>query len=58
MAAPVEALGAIGSVLGIIDFIAGQIPSKPDRGATVRVKLGLGEKGNQHGIVRSLFFSA
>ncbi|KAM3479769.1 hypothetical protein MY5147_001542 [Beauveria neobassiana] len=47
---PLDALGAIGSVLGIISFIRTNVPDRPKVGAAVRVKLGLGEKGNTHAI--------
>ncbi len=54
MSAFIDGIGAVSGVLGIIQFAKDNIPSDPPVGAAIRVKLGLGTKGDSHGIVRAL----
>ncbi|KAK2616342.1 hypothetical protein QQS21_000776 [Conoideocrella luteorostrata] len=37
----VDAIGVVGSVIGVIGFIANRIPNNPPKGASIRVKAGL-----------------
>lgn len=48
----IDGIGVVSGVLGIIQFAKDNIPSDPPVGAAIRVKLGLGTKGDSHGIVR------
>ncbi|KAK3180621.1 hypothetical protein K4F52_008087 [Lecanicillium sp. MT-2017a] len=44
MSGTIDAIGLVGSVLGIVGFFENLVPAAPpDRGATVRVKLGLSD---------------
>lgn len=54
MAGVLEALGAVGSGLGIVSFVKDNVPKQPDVGSAIHIKLGLGEKGKTHAIVRVL----
>ncbi len=53
MGAFIDGIGVISGALGIIQFAKDNIPSDPPVGAAIRVKLGLGTKGDTHGIVRA-----
>ncbi|XWX02407.1 hypothetical protein V2A60_010444 [Cordyceps javanica] len=46
----IDGIGVVSGVLGIIQFAKDNIPSDPPVGAAIRVKLGLGTKGDSHGI--------
>lgn len=50
-AGTIEAIGLVGSVLGIVDFFSDKFASEPSIGSTVRVKAGLSKGDDENGMV-------